>query len=219
MKSQFLRRKPMKARFKLPIDGEHAVLYLSAAISAEVEYRNQAFLDSDDLDKQVASVAHWLCGMSNKNSLLLAGGCGNGKTTFVYAMQNILNHIGLKNPVTGQYFYISLYNAKDLANICKTRPKDWRSIMDKDLLAIDDLGIEPREIIEYGNVLSPIIDLISYRYDRQLPTIITSNLTPQQISEVYGKRIGDRLKETTEIVPFLNASYRGGNATSSASKT
>ncbi len=30
----------------------------------------------------------------------------------------------------------------------------------------------------------------------------------QQISEVYGKRIGDRLKETTEIVPFLNGSYR-----------
>ena len=66
-----------------------------------------------------------------------------------------------------------------------------------------NIGTEPREIIEYGNVLSPIIDLISYRYEHQLPTIITSNLTPQQISEVYGKRIGDRLKETTEIVPFL----------------
>jgi len=72
-----------------------------------------------------------------------------------------------------------------------------------------NIGTDPREIIEYGNVLSPIIDLISYRYEHQLPTIITSNLTPQQISEVYGKRIGDRLKETTEIVPFLNGSYRG----------
>lgn len=89
------------------------------------------------------------------------------------------------------------------------QPKDWRSLMDKDILAIDDHGTEPRKIIEYGNVLSPIIDIISYRYEHQLPTIITSNLTPQQISEVYGKRIGDRLKETTEIVPFLNGSYRG----------
>ena len=117
-------------------------------------------------------------------------------------MQNLVNHLGIKNQATGQDFGISLYNAKDLA-------KDWRSLMDKDILAIDDLGTEPREIIEYGNVLSPIIDLISYRYEHQLPTIITSNLTPQQISEVYGKRIGDRLKETTEIVPFLNGSYRG----------
>lgn len=98
---------------------------------------------------------------------------------------------------------------KTLPTSAKCIPKigghSWR----KDILAIDDLGTEPREIIEYGNVLSPIIDLISYRYEHQLPTIITSNLTPQQISELYGKRIGDRLKETTEIVPFLNGSYRG----------
>ena len=115
--------------------------------------------------------------MSSKNSLLLAGGCGNGKTTFVYAIQNLINHLGVKNQATGQNFGISLYNAKDLANICKTHPKDWRLLMDKDILAIDDLGTEPCEIIEYGNVLSPIIDLISYRYEHQLPTIITSNLT------------------------------------------
>lgn len=103
----------------------------------------------DELHKQVASVAHWLCGMYGKNSLFLAGGCGNGKTTFVYAMQNLVNHLGIKNQVTGQNFGISLYNAKDLANICKTHSKDWRSLMDKDILAIDDLGTEPREIIEY----------------------------------------------------------------------
>ncbi|MCI5710109.1 MAG: hypothetical protein MR301_02960 [Prevotella sp.] len=87
--------------------------------------------------------------MYGKNSLFLAGGCGNGKTTFVYAMQNLVNHLGIKNQVTGQNFGISLYNAKDLANICKTHSKDWRSLMDKDILAIDDLGTEPREIIEY----------------------------------------------------------------------
>lgn len=209
LKSQLLLRKPMKARFKLLMNGETAAQYLIAAISAEVEYRDHTFLNGDELQKQVVHVAHWLCGLYHKNSLLLAGGCGNGKTTFVYAMQNVVNHLNITNQVTGQNFGISLYNAKDLANICKTRPKDWRPIMDKDLMAIDDLGTEPREIIEYGNVLSPIIDLISYRYEHQLPTILTSNLTPQQISEVYGKRIGDRLKETTEIVPFLNGSYRG----------
>lgn len=206
---QLLHRKPIKAHFKLPTNNETAAQHLTAVISAEVECRNHTFRNGDELRKQIASVAHWLCGMSDKNSLLLADGCGNGKTTFVYAMQNLVNHLGIKNQVKGQDFGISLYNAKDLANICKTHPKDWRSLMDKDILAIDDLGAEPREIIEYGNVLSPIIDLISYRYEHQLPTIITSNLISQQISEVYGKRIGDRLKETTEIVPFLNGSYRG----------
>ena len=209
LKSQLLHRKPMKARFKLPMNSETAAQYLIAAISAEVEYRDHTFLNGDEFQKQVAHVSQWICGLTHKNSLLLAGGCGNGKTTFVYAMQNIVNHLNITNQVTGQNFGISLFNAKDLANICKTCQKDWRAIMDKDIMAIDDLGTEPREVIEYGNVLSPIIDLISYRYEHQLPTILTSNLTPQQISEVYGKRIGDRLKETTEIVPFLNGSYRG----------
>ncbi len=209
MKSQLLHRKPMKARFKLPMSNELASQYLVSSISAEVEYRNRRFVMSDELNKQVSSVANWLCGSSNKNSLLLAGGCGNGKTTFVYAMQNLINHLNIKNQVTGQNFSISLFGAKNLANICKSQIKNWRFIIDKDILAVDDLGTEPREIIEYGNVLSPIIDLISYRYEHELPTIITTNLTPQQISEVYGKRIGDQLKETTEIVPFLNNSYRG----------
>ena len=39
--------------------------------------------------------------------------------------------------------------------------------------------------------------------------LVHKNVTTTQISEVYGKRIGDRLKETTEIVPLLNGSYRG----------
>lgn len=69
-------------------------------------------------------------------SCLLAGGCGNGKTTFVYAMQNLVNHLGIKNQATGQDFGISLYNVKDIVNICKTHPKDWRSLMDKEILAI-----------------------------------------------------------------------------------
>ena len=97
LKSQLLHRKPMKARFKLPLNSETAVQYLTAAISAEVEYRNRKFLMSDELNKQVCSVANWLCGSSNKNSLLLAGGCGNGKTTFVYAMQNLISHLNIKD--------------------------------------------------------------------------------------------------------------------------
>lgn len=37
----------------------------------------------------------------------------------------------------------------------------------------------------------------------------TTAALQKHCSEVYGKRIGDQLKETTEIVPFLNNSYRG----------
>ena len=43
LKSQLLHCKPMKARFRLPMNSELASQYLIAAISAEVEYRNHPF--------------------------------------------------------------------------------------------------------------------------------------------------------------------------------
>ena len=60
LKLQLLHRKPMKARLKLPTNSETAAQYLTAAISAEVEYRNHTFRNGDELRKQIASVAHWL---------------------------------------------------------------------------------------------------------------------------------------------------------------
>ena len=43
----------MKARFKLPMNSELAAQYLTAAISAEVEYRNHPFRNGNELHKQV----------------------------------------------------------------------------------------------------------------------------------------------------------------------
>ena len=51
---------------------------------------------------------------------------------------------------------------------------------DVDVLGIDDLGTEPSEVSDYGNVYTPVIDLLTKRYEEQLFTIITTNLTPQR---------------------------------------
>ena len=76
------------------------------------------------------------------------------------------------------------------------------------MLAIDDLGTEPAEVLSYGNVLSPVIDLLSRRYDDQLFTIVTTNLTPKQIREHYGERMADRFNEMFERIIFDNPTYR-----------
>ena len=49
-----------------------------------------------------------------------------------------------------------------------------------DVLGFDDLGTEPSEVSDYGNVYTPVIDLLTKRYEEQLFTIITTNLTPQR---------------------------------------
>ena len=69
------------------------------------------------------------------------------------------------------------------------------------------LYAKPREVMEFGNVYTPLIDLISTRYEEQLYTIFTTNLTPTQLEEKYGKRIVDCLNEMVEKVVFENESY------------
>ena len=76
------------------------------------------------------------------------------------------------------------------------------------MLAIEDMGREPAEILEFGNTASPVIDLLEYRYDNQLFTFITTNLTPAQIREKYGNRIADRFNEMMETIVFKNGTYR-----------
>lgn len=208
MKSALFRQKPTRSHFRIPYEYDKIEMLLYNAIAAEIDYRRMEFRDSKDLAEQIHQVALWLCGQSNKNSLVITGPCGNGKTTFVYAIQNIVNFLKLVDLKTNEHIGISFHNARELANFCKTSNPMWKKVINRNVLAIDDLGTEPRETIEYGNVLSPIVDLISKRYDEQLSTIFTTNLLPKQISEVYGQRIADRLREEAEIVSFLNSSYR-----------
>ena len=85
---------------------------------------------------------------------------------------------------------------------------DWRNVMRYQLMIVDDLGTEPREVMEFGNVYTPLIDLITTLYEEQLYTIFTTNLTPAQLEEKYGKRIVDRLNKMVEKVVFENESYR-----------
>ncbi|MCZ4058201.1 ATP-binding protein [Pantoea sp. LMR881] len=61
----------------------------------------------------------------------------------------------------------------------------------RDLLVIDEVGIQ------YGSDSEMIIlfDILNTRYERMLPTIIISNLTPNEISSVIGERLTDRMVE------------------------
>lgn len=61
------------------------------------------------------------------------------------------------------------------------------------LLMIDDLGYE--YFTDKGFGIAEWDFLFDTRYSGQLPTIITANLTPQELIEKYNRRIYDRLKE------------------------
>lgn len=59
----------------------------------------------------------------------------------------------------------------------------------KPFLVIDDLGAE--KVSDY--VRQSLYFVINRRYGEELPTVVTSNLTLDQIAEVYGERLSSRI--------------------------
>lgn len=208
LKKSLLQHRPMKVRFKMPMPEEDAYAWLLASIMAEVEYRHRTFYSNEHLEKQLHEMAHWLTSPSSHFGMMLCGGCGNGKSTMLKAFQQLLNSLHIPKPDDDSTYGIQIVDAKYIAYLCKNNYEAYRKLISVDMLGIDDLGTEPSEVMDYGNVYTPVIDLLTKRYEEQLFTIITTNLTPQQIRDHYGDRIADRLNEMVQKIVFSNGTYR-----------
>ena len=80
-------------------------------------------------------------------------------------------------------------------------------------IGLDELGIEPIEVQQYGNITTPSSDVLTYRYDRRLPTFVTTNLAQDKrdgetLRDRYGDRLADRFNEMFYVIGFYNQSYR-----------
>jgi len=161
-----------------------------------------------------------------KGNLLIVGGVGTGKTHLCCGIINeitrdfvsklsddeILNSNGGLNLPTVPYCFLisetemikcfreyfkfdSNGKSKEILRICKLRK----------LLIIDDLGVRTGYT---ENDLSMLYEIIDYRYIHSLPTVITSNMTPKEISAIIGDRCYDRLKNCGEVISIKGNSHR-----------
>ena len=198
----------MNGRFRIPFSLADTKNKLLAAYMAEVEYRHKVFINTDEFNTHLEQIAGFLTGNSNKFGLLFCGLCGNGKTTWMKAITTLVNTLHIVNPRTQKAYSINNINAKELAFKCRDYAKEWNETIREPILAIDDFGTDPKEILSYGNCLTPMTDLITYRYDEQFFTLFTTNLTFTQIKEKYGERIADRLLEMVLPIRFKGDSFR-----------
>ena len=61
----------------------------------------------------------------------------------------------------------------------------------------------------YGNLITPVADIIDHRYIRRKKTIFTTNLVPAELCSRYGERIADRMNEDYAFIMYNNhPSYR-----------
>ena len=126
----------------------------------------------------------------------------------VHLYEQLLNALHIPKPYNEDTYGVRIVDAKYIAYLCKNNYEAYRKLISADMQGIDDLGTEPSEVLDYDNVYTPVIDLLTKRYEEQLFTVITTNLTPQQIREHYGDRIADRLNEMVKKIVFNNCTYR-----------
>lgn len=144
-------------------------------------------------------------------SLLILGPTGTGKTFQAYGAVRALSLSGLM--CSWQFS-----TAADIYARLRPRPRvdseeEFRSIANARLLVIDDLGAakatEWTEEVDYR--------LINHRYERELPTLITSNVKPADLKPILGDRVTSRLVEmTTRVVLKGDDRRRGGQSKGAA---
>ena len=65
-----------------------------------------------------------------------------------------------------------------------------------------------RFLDEVPLVTTPVQDIIVYRYDRRLITVLSSNLDDDGLLAKYGSRVLDRLGESYTRIAYTQSSYR-----------
>lgn len=135
--------------------------------------------------------------------LIFAGGYGTMKTTMAVAILRDWmekGHKGLFVPMCS--LMDNLFTMKNL-NREEFAKYDHR-IRNTPLLILDDLGGEDADSWVKGKVDS----IITERYNKMLPTIITTNMTPDELAKAYSRRIIDRLCNTSLVLVFNDDSQR-----------
>lgn len=204
-------------RFHIP----DTAAYVSLSYRNEVSSRGLEYIENPDMEERLTQVGLWLENGKGTTGLYLCGNPGNGKTTVIKALKNIIFLSETKDPqkrVRSAYegntysenprAYLCVYTSLEICQLYINNARKFDEIKKCSLLAIDDLGIEPVEVMQYGNLSSPIIELLYWRYENQLFTIISSNLPAKNIKERYGERIYDRMCEMMTVISFPDVSFR-----------
>ena len=183
------------ARLPIPLNSEDDTRYrLMALYQLEVEHRHREFIDDESTRDKITRVARWLY-CSQQRGLILMGGLGNGKSTMLRIIDRLFRHT------------CAFGDAQEVFDYYKKSHGGMR-FWDEPLLLIDDLGVEPERCLDYGEVNYPITRLLLHRYNRQLTTIIATNLWIEDIQARYGDRVMDRMNECYSVILYGNESYR-----------
>lgn len=176
------------------IEFENRVRQLRAEAFPEIDLENWNFSNDDEVNSKVTSimknfVENFDRMRSDGKGLLLFGPTGTGKTFASACVANALIDRGIP---------VLMTNFKRIANmefgLYGGKQKYYDSLNQYPLLILDDLGVERKS--EYMQEI--VYEVINSRYLANLPLIVTTNLTRDELkfpAEMTNQRTFSRLFE------------------------
>jgi DNA replication protein DnaC len=147
----------------------------------------------DQCDKQPDSFREYAKAWGrNPESVILTGPVGRGKTQFAFAM--IREMFRRCNRVIWPRYFTSPEMDSLLLEAIKSDGGDKFKIQDigeQDLLFIDDFGRETGS----ERIRRQYFEIINLRYANHLPTLISTNLSLEEIEKHMNKAIASRFQE------------------------
>lgn len=149
----------------------------------------------------------------NGRGLYLYGQQGRGKSMLeALAAKDIAHQI---NPDNDKHFKVAFIIFEELIQMShearvnyETKVKMNRIIAQPELLIIDNLGSETGQKSESGHVPRFLEFILRKRNNDCLPTIISSNYTPEQLKVEYTDTIHQFIEENFELVSVIGDNWR-----------